>query len=76
MRPIDEQCAGGRDGGADRRRLGGYEQLKRVAQRAGDIETAQTAERILAQERLAAERIFARFGPTMDLTLGALNVTA
>src|ERR1041384_1339474 len=37
--------------------IGGYEQLKRVAERAGDDETAQVVERILAQEREAADRI-------------------
>jgi ferritin-like metal-binding protein YciE len=37
--------------------IGGYEQLKRVALRAGDDETALLAERILEQERAAAETI-------------------
>jgi ferritin-like metal-binding protein YciE len=37
--------------------IGGYEQLKRVARQAGDEETAQLAERILVQERAAAESI-------------------
>ena len=34
--------------------IGSYEQLKRVAQRAGDEETVSTADRILVQERAAA----------------------
>jgi ferritin-like metal-binding protein YciE len=36
---------------------GAYELLARVARRAGDEETAQVAERILAEERIAAERV-------------------
>jgi ferritin-like metal-binding protein YciE len=37
--------------------IGGYEQLKRVAQRVGDAETVDAAERILGEERAAAEKI-------------------
>src|ERR1041384_2246192 len=37
--------------------IGGYEQLRRVAERAGDEETAALVERILAQDREAADRI-------------------
>jgi ferritin-like metal-binding protein YciE len=37
--------------------IGGYEQLKRVAVRTGDEETAALAERILEQERGAAESV-------------------
>jgi ferritin-like metal-binding protein YciE/nucleoside-diphosphate-sugar epimerase len=39
--------------------IGAYELLKRVAERAGDHETVELAERTLAEERLAAERIAA-----------------
>jgi ferritin-like metal-binding protein YciE len=39
--------------------VGAYELLARVARRAGDEETAAVAERILAEERMAAERIAA-----------------
>jgi ferritin-like metal-binding protein YciE len=56
--------------------IGGYEQLKRVAHRAGDNETAQVAERILGEERAAAEKVFARFGEAMDATLDQLGVGA
>ena len=56
--------------------IGAYEQLERVAQRAGDQETAQVAEGILAQERAAAEKIYARFGPAMDATLGDAKPSA
>src|SRR5437868_12350931 len=41
--------------------IGGYEQLRRVAERAGDEETAALVERILAQEREAADRIAGAF---------------
>jgi ferritin-like metal-binding protein YciE len=37
--------------------VGAYELLTRVAQRAGDEQTASVAERILAEERTAAERV-------------------
>ena len=37
--------------------VGAYELLSRVARRAGDEETAVVAERILAEERTAAERV-------------------
>src|SRR4051794_14145561 len=41
--------------------IGGYEQLRRVAQRANDQTTSQTAETILGEERAAAEKIYAAF---------------
>jgi ferritin-like metal-binding protein YciE len=37
--------------------IAGYEQLKRVATRAGDTETVQLAQRIIAEERAAAEKL-------------------
>jgi ferritin-like metal-binding protein YciE len=37
--------------------VAGYEQLRGVAERAGDVETAQLADRILPEERAAAERL-------------------
>ena len=49
--------------------IGGYEQLKRVAERAGDDETAALAERILAQEREAAERIAGAFDQALTASL-------
>src|SRR3954470_13874991 len=52
--------------------IGGYEQLKRVAQREGDLETAATAERILGEERAAAEKLYATFGPALDASLEAV----
>jgi ferritin-like metal-binding protein YciE len=41
--------------------IGAYEQLKRVAERAGDQPTAQMAEKILVQERAAAEQLAGAF---------------
>ena len=49
--------------------IGGYEQLKRVAQRAGDDETVALAERILGEERTAAERIAAHFDEAATVAL-------
>ncbi len=49
--------------------VGGYEQLKRVALRAGDEQTAQLADRILAQEREAAKRIAGAFEGAVDASL-------
>lgn len=48
---------------------GAYETLKRVAQRAGDTETVQVAERILAQERLAADTVRSLFDEVISVTL-------
>ena len=55
--------------------IGGYEQLKRVAERVDDHETAGTVARILAEERLAAEKIAARWDEALDASL-AQTVTA
>jgi ferritin-like metal-binding protein YciE len=55
--------------------IGGYEQLKRVAERAGDAETAAVVERILAQEREAAERIAGAFDEAVEASLEAQEVT-
>ena len=52
------------------------EQLKRVAQRAGDEDTVALAERILPEERAAAEAVREQFGPAMDASLRAQGVTA
>lgn len=49
--------------------IGGYEQLKRVAQRADDDETIRTVDAILAEERAAAEKIAARWDEAIDTSL-------
>jgi ferritin-like metal-binding protein YciE len=54
--------------------VGGYEQLKRVAQQAGDEQTAQLADRILAQEREAAKRIAGAFDEAVDASLKSVGV--
>ena len=56
--------------------IGGYEQLKRVAIRAGDEETAALADRILAEERTAAARIAEHFDEAVTLALAAQGATA
>jgi ferritin-like metal-binding protein YciE len=49
--------------------IGAYEMLRRVAERAGDSETVTMAERILAQERAAAEKVRSLFDEAVDVTL-------
>jgi ferritin-like metal-binding protein YciE len=49
--------------------IAGYEELKRVADRAGDAETVATAEGIIGEERQAAESIRAQFEPAVDASL-------
>jgi ferritin-like metal-binding protein YciE len=51
--------------------IASYELLERVAVRAGDQATLQAAERILTQERAAAEKLESLFGAALDATLGA-----
>jgi ferritin-like metal-binding protein YciE len=49
--------------------IGAYEMLRRVAARAGDTETVTMADRILAQEREAAEHVRSLFDEAVDVTL-------
>jgi ferritin-like metal-binding protein YciE len=49
--------------------IGGYEQLKRVAARAEDAETVAAAERILGEERAAAQRLWDTFDAALDASL-------
>jgi ferritin-like metal-binding protein YciE len=49
--------------------VAGYELLERVALRAGDRETALLAERIVAEERDAAERVHSLFDQALDASL-------
>src|SRR5919206_612878 len=55
--------------------IGGYEQLRRVAHRAGDPETAATADRILSEERAAAGRIAGHWDQAVDASLEAQEVS-
>jgi ferritin-like metal-binding protein YciE len=55
--------------------IGGYEQLRLVAARAGDGETVQAVERILAQEREAAQRIAGAFDEASAAALESQGVT-
>jgi ferritin-like metal-binding protein YciE len=56
--------------------IGGYEELKRVAERASDAETVSLAETIIAEEHAAAEAIRAQFEPAVDASLQAQTVGA
>jgi ferritin-like metal-binding protein YciE len=56
--------------------IAGYEQLRRVAEQAGDGETADMAARILEQERNAAERLAGSFDHAVDASLLAQGITA
>jgi ferritin-like metal-binding protein YciE len=49
--------------------IGAYELLRRVAERAGDPDTAHVAEQTLAQERYAARRVWSLFDQAVDATL-------
>jgi ferritin-like metal-binding protein YciE len=49
--------------------IAGYELLRRVANRAGDPETAEMAQRILAEERGAAEKLRSLFPQALDASL-------
>jgi ferritin-like metal-binding protein YciE len=56
--------------------IAAYEQLKRVARRAGDEQTAALAERILAEERAAATAVREQFEPAVEASLRAQDVSA
>ncbi len=56
--------------------IGAYEQLLRVARAAGDAEAAATAERILAQERAAADTVHASFDVAVRASLEAVGASA
>jgi ferritin-like metal-binding protein YciE len=51
--------------------IGGYEQLRRVAERAGDTASAETAARILEQEHAAADTLAEHFPEAVELALAA-----
>jgi ferritin-like metal-binding protein YciE len=56
--------------------VGAYEQLRRVAQRAGDADTERIATAILTDERAAAASIAAHWDDAVDATLDARGVAA
>jgi ferritin-like metal-binding protein YciE len=53
--------------------VGGYEHLRRVAQRAADQETVALVGRILPQERVAAQRFAANWDRATEASLAALG---
>ena len=55
--------------------IAGYEQLRRVAERAGDQATVEAARQILTQERAAAQKLAALFERAVDASLEAVGVT-
>lgn len=56
--------------------IAAYEMLSRLADRAGDTETAQRAQEILEEERAMAERLSDTWDKVIDLTLEEENVQA
>jgi ferritin-like metal-binding protein YciE len=56
--------------------IGAYEELKRVAQRAGDGETVRVAERIEAEERAAANAIAANWEVALQASLESVGAAA
>jgi ferritin-like metal-binding protein YciE len=56
--------------------IGGYELLRRVAQRASDQETVALAEQILGEERAAAERIHSHFPEALEASLREQGVAS
>jgi ferritin-like metal-binding protein YciE len=56
--------------------IAGYEQLKRVAERAGDAETVAVSERIIPEEQAAAKKLYGAFGLAVEASLRAVGVSA
>jgi ferritin-like metal-binding protein YciE len=55
--------------------IGSYEELRRVAERAGDAETVAAVEQILLQERAMATRVAGAFDRAADASLEAVGAT-
>ena len=56
--------------------IGGYEQLRRVAERAGDEGTVGMASAVLEEERAAAAKLESQFDRAVDASLQAVGVPA
>src|SRR3954467_7636976 len=56
--------------------IGGYEELKRVADRAGDQESVRVAERIAGEERAAANAIAANWETALQASLESVGAVA
>jgi ferritin-like metal-binding protein YciE len=56
--------------------IAAYELLERVARRAGDDSTAQVAQRILVEERAAADKVAGTWDAAMQAAMEAQGVTA
>ena len=54
--------------------IGGYELLRRVAQRAGDADTVAMADSIIVEERAMAGSVQALFGNALEASLRAQGV--
>lgn len=55
--------------------IAAYEQLRRVAESAGDTETIGMARQIVAEERATAEALRGQFGAAVDATLAEQQLT-
>ena len=53
--------------------IAGYEELKRVAQKAGDAETVRVCDEILEQERAAAKKLAGAFDRAAESSLAAVG---
>jgi ferritin-like metal-binding protein YciE len=56
--------------------IAAYEQLRRVAESAGDTETEALAERIMREERATAQSVREQFEPAVDASLRQQELTA
>jgi ferritin-like metal-binding protein YciE len=77
MIPKDTPGRLARDGYVqEQTEIASYELLSRVAERAGDAETAEVARRILQNERETADKIAGTWDRAAELSLGAASSSA
>jgi ferritin-like metal-binding protein YciE len=77
MAPADTPGRLARDGYVqEHTEVAAYELLCRVAERAGDSETAQVGRRILENERQTADKIASTWDHAADLALREAGVSA